>query len=136
MFASDKDLRKAPSKKSAARSSGSAKLQGSKAAPESVVERAKREREVRANDRELTKACVIIQSWWRSRWGSFNWFMAQRSDFDKKMVDLEKISNLLLKTKNIILVPPISTSIDLTKKLLAGKFLPQVKLIYTSIHSW
>lgn len=126
MFASDKDLRKAPSKKSATRSSGTAKAQGSKSTGESVVERAKREREERANDREMTKACGKIQSWWRGRWVSFTWREAQRNDFDKKMGDLEKISQLLFKTKNITLVPPLSTSLELTKKVLSGKFIPQV----------
>ena len=126
MFASDKDLRKAPAKKSGSKVSTSRASKTQSSSGADVVERAKREREERQVERNLAKMSIVIQSWWRGRWNAWKLISYHRNDFDRKIADLERIANLLKTTKNITLVPPLSTCMDLCKKVLIGRYTAQV----------
>ena len=96
-----------------------------------IVNRTKRERAVREEMREQRRHVVAIQSWYRGRQEGQKWLKLQRIEFDNKLKDVEKVSLLLYKTKNIVLVPPINVSVSLLQKLLIGKFhkIDQMKLV-------
>lgn len=87
-----------------------------------VVQIARIEREERAKNRELSSVAIKLQKWYRGRITAKKTILLMRSEFDSKLVDIEKLSILLLERNNIIFVPPSTICIDLAKKLTAFGF--------------
>ena len=121
-FYNDKDLRKVPSVKNRSISNGQkAKANDSRIIGD-VVLQSKLERELRAKTREDTVLAIRIQSWWRGRVSASKVVTGLRSDCDRKLSDISKLSDLLRIKNNVSFVPPISICFELARKLTAFGF--------------
>eukprot|EP01041_Mallomonas_annulata_P005961 gene5961-12031_t len=118
MFHSDKDLNRFPPKKT-----GTSKLKKAEDKDE-ILERTRKEREQRKALRESSVHVLKIQSWWRGRHYGSLWIQSQKSDFDKKLDDIQKLAAVLKATKAIDFVPPTTVCLELARKLVIGTFSP------------
>lgn len=135
MFTSDKDLRKAVPKKAApvrpvrqaasnanptvfaAVSDSFNSRTDSTSAGNDIVEHAKRQREARANQREVTAVALCVQSWWRGRHAGRKYYEALTQSIAGKLSDIEKISTLLEAKGSTFVMPP-NICFDLVRQCL------------------
>lgn len=126
-FLSDKDVRKGavPSKavaKKPAQGSGggvSIGIGAKETGNDSLVERARIDREQRKMNREHSVYAIKIQAWWRGRATSWRIVKSLRTDVDKKLADIEKLGAVLLTTTKVAFVPPVPIGVELARKLTA-----------------
>ena len=102
MFTTDKDLRKAVPKRNVinkplkisnnALSSTSFSVRGDQSGDStSIVEIAKKDREQRAHQREMTIFIIRIQSWWRSKYAAHKWYCEIFTTLSAKFSDIDKV---------------------------------------------
>jgi len=97
---------------------------GGREGAEDVLQRAKRERAVREAERTQRRYVVVLQAWYRGRRTARCWRAEQRSEFDKKLRDLQTVAGMLRDTRGVTLVPPLAVSAGLLRALLAPPLLP------------
>jgi hypothetical protein len=115
MFISDKDL------KSKAKPKTAAPAKASQQEKLSVVEQARIEREERQRQRDRSQAAVKIQKIYRGRFYSRAFASQLRREFDKKVEDIKKLSNILKLSKGITFCPPGDVSFHLLRLLCFGR---------------
>lgn len=86
-----------------------------------VIERAKKERDQRKNDKIRNEKIIKIQSFFRGRQTSFRLYQQHRQLFDTKVNDVVKLATIL-KLKNVIFVPPPQVIIDISRSLLVNGY--------------
>lgn len=87
-----------------------------------IVEQAKVEREEREVLRRKTKCAVQIQAIYRSYLYRYRFKGQLRRDFDKKIGDIRKLSQVLKISRNIIFAAPGDICLQLSRLLCYGKF--------------
>ena len=115
MFISDKDLKS----KAKPKATATAKANHQEMLP--VVEQARIEREERQRQRDRSQAALKIQKIYRGRFYSRAFASQLRKEFDKKVEDIKKLSNILKISKGIKFSPPGDVSLHLLRLLCFGR---------------
>ena len=121
-FYNEKDLRKAPPVKNKSISNCQKAKSNDSRIIGDVVLQSKLERELRAKTREDSILAIRIQSWWRGRISASKIVIGLRSDCDRKLSDISKLSGMLRSKNNVSFVPPIAICFELARKLTAFGF--------------
>ena len=87
----------------------------------SVIERAKKERDQRKNDKIRNEKIIKIQSYFRGRNIAYQLYQEHRKSFDTKVNDVVKLATIL-KLKNIVFVPPVQVIIDISRSLILNGY--------------
>lgn len=137
MFATDKELRKGTTSRSTRASTGGRGSGSSSGSGRSVInstinrshdlnleqndnliEKLKKERIERQNQRELNNKIILLQKIWRGKSSRKMIENLFKNECDKKLNDIENVSTILLKTKGINFIPPLNISYYLYRMLL------------------
>jgi hypothetical protein len=128
MFATDKELKKAPAKRGTGSSNSRLGTSGVKpgATPlasrsnenDNLVDRVKRERIERQVQREMQHKVILLQKIWRGKYSRKRHFTLLKIETEKKLADIENVAMILSRAKGINFIPPLNIGYDLCRMIL------------------